>query len=51
MRRHPPRLLRLTEDDKTELEQLVRDGRVQQRIARRARVLLAMARPQTVVQE
>ncbi len=50
MRRHPPRLLQLAAEDKLELERLLRDGRVQQRIARRARVLLAMTSPQTVVQ-
>jgi transposase len=51
MRRHPPHLLRLTKEDKRELERLVREGHPEQRVARRARVLLAMEPEQTVVQE
>ncbi|WP_224373249.1 helix-turn-helix domain-containing protein [Hyalangium versicolor] len=33
------------------MESLVRDGRTEQRTARRARILLAMAEPDTVVTE
>src|SRR5689334_3559338 len=51
MRRHPPHLIELSEDDAVYLEQIVRDGRTEQRVARRARVLLAMADPTTVVQD
>jgi len=51
MRRHPPRLIELSAPDRKHLEQLVRDGHTEQRIARRARILLAMARPTTVVQD
>jgi transposase len=41
----------LTEADRNALQELVQDGRIQQRIARRARVLLAMEDATTVVQE
>ena len=51
MRRHPPHLVQLSKEDKRELQRLVRDGRSEQRVARRARVLLAMEQEQTVVQE
>ena len=51
MRRHPPRLIELSHEDEIALRQLVHDGKTEQRVARRARVLLAMAQSQTVVQE
>jgi Winged helix-turn helix len=51
MRRRPPHLIRLAPEEVYYLEQLVRDGRTEQRIARRARVLLAMTEPDTVVSE
>lgn len=51
MRRHPPHVIELSEDDAAYLEQLVRDGRTEQRVARRARILLAMAQPETVMQD
>jgi transposase len=51
MRRHPPHAIELSEDDAAYLEQLVRDGRTAQRVARRARILLAMADPETVVRD
>jgi transposase len=51
MRRHPPRLIRILAQDKSYLEKLVRDGHTEQRIARRARVLLAMANPGTMVED
>lgn len=50
MRRHPPHLIELSRSDKAELKRLVNDGRTEQRVARRARVLLAMAQPKTIVQ-
>lgn len=51
MRRRPPRLIQLTREDTAFLEGLVHDGRTEQRVARRARILLAMADTSTVVQE
>ena len=51
MRRRPPHVIDLSPDDATYFEQLVHDGRTEQRVARRARILLAMANPATVVQE
>jgi hypothetical protein len=51
MRRHPPRFIQLSAEDKTELEGLVRDGRTEQRVVCRARVLLAMEQEQTVVEQ
>ena len=51
MRRRPPHLVELADQDRLHLENLVRDGRTQQRVARRARLLLAMADSATVVQE
>ena len=51
MRRRPPQLIELSDDEYRFLEDLVRDGRTEQRVARRARVLLAMAKPETIVQE
>ena len=49
MRRRKPRTIRLNELDEREIGQLVRDGRTEQRIARRAQVLLAMKDPDTIV--
>src|ERR1044072_7339379 len=51
MRRRPPRLIRLEPPETAYLERLVRDGRTEQRMARRARILLAMADPDTIVSE
>lgn len=51
MRRHPPHVIELSADDVVYLEALVRDGRVEQRVARRARILLAMADTSTIVQD
>lgn len=51
MRRHPPRIVDLAPDDQFLLQRLVRDGRTQQRVARRARILLAMADSATVVEQ
>jgi hypothetical protein len=49
MRRHPPHLIHLTKAETAFLQELVHDGRTEQRVARRARVLLAMARKRTLV--
>ena len=51
MRRRPPRLIQLSQEDTALLEELVHDGRTEQRVARRARILLAMADPDTIVQD
>ena len=51
MRRRPPHLIHLSPGEVAYLETLVGDGRTEQRIARRARVLLAMADPDTIVSE
>jgi transposase len=51
MRRRPPRLIHLSSEEVTYLEGLVRDGRTEQRIARRARILLEMADPATIISE
>jgi transposase len=51
MRRHPPRWIELRRQDHRYLEELVRDGDTAQRVARRARILLAMANPATVIQD
>jgi hypothetical protein len=51
MRRRPPRVIDLSPDHVAYLKQLVRDGRTEQRVARRARILLAMADPAIIVQE
>jgi hypothetical protein len=51
MRRRPPHLIELSEQDQQLLENLAHDGRTEQRVARRARILLAMADPETVVEQ
>ena len=50
MRRRPPQSIELPKQDRAELERLVRSGCTEQRVARRARILLAMSNPETVVQ-
>lgn len=49
MRRRPPNLVRVAESDRRELQRRLRDGRTEQRVARRCRILLAMAEPATIV--
>ena len=49
MRRRPPRLINLLPDEVGILEALIRDGSTPQRVAQRARILLAMADPGTGV--
>jgi biotin operon repressor len=51
MRRRPTHAIDLSPADAAYLEVLVHDGRTEQRVARRARILLAMAAPATVVQD
>jgi len=51
MRRRPPHLIELSRSDAGQLARLVRDGHTEQRVACRARILLAMAEPTTVVQD
>jgi len=49
MRRRLPNIICLSKSDRREIERLLRDGRTEQRVARRGRVLLAMQDPQTLV--
>jgi transposase len=51
MRRRPPECIELSRAQHTALSELVRDGRIEQRVARRARILLAMSDPRTMVNE
>jgi hypothetical protein len=51
MRRRPPHTIDLLPDEITLLEEIVQDGHVPQRVAQRARILLAMRTPTTVVEE
>ncbi|MGB8643827.1 MAG: helix-turn-helix domain-containing protein, partial [Anaerolineae bacterium] len=51
MRRRPPKLIHLKREDRQELQRLLSDGRTEQRVARRCRVLLAMEDPNTIVDE
>ena len=49
MRGRPPKRVILSANDRAFLEALMRDGRTEQRVARRARILLAMSHSDTVV--
>lgn len=51
MRRRKPKTIQITRADQQELKQLLSDGRTQQRVVRRAQVLLAMNNQKTVVDE
>src|SRR4051812_26047065 len=51
MRRRPPHTIDLLPDEITLLEAIVRDGHVPQRVAQRARALLAMTTLDAVVAE
>ena len=51
MRGRKPHLIVLSEKDRTQFQKIVRDGRTEQRVARRARILLAMENEQTIVQD
>ena len=50
MRGRKPHLLSLSESDRGALQRIVRSGKTEQRVARRARVLLAMEKSQTIVE-
>jgi transposase len=47
----PPHLIELSSDEYFYLANLVRDGHTEQRVARRARILMEMANPDVVVEE
>lgn len=51
MRRRAPKTIRMDTADRHEIERLVGDGRTEQRIARRGRVLLAMIDSNTLVED
>ena len=51
MRGRKPHLIFLPKADREELQRLIKSGRTEQRVARRARVLLGMEKPQTRVEE
>jgi hypothetical protein len=51
MRRRKPKTIRLNQSDTREIERLLDDGRTEQRIVRRGRVLLAMKNPKTIVSD
>lgn len=51
MRRRPPHVIILSSDEVSYLKRLVRNGRTEQRVARRAGILLAMVNPEVVVQQ
>ncbi|HUI89495.1 MAG TPA: helix-turn-helix domain-containing protein [Anaerolineales bacterium] len=51
MRRRKPKVIKMSRVDRQEIKQLLGDGRTQQRVVRRARVLLAMRSQKTVVAE
>lgn len=49
MRRRPPRTILLSRSDRSRLQAVLADGRTEQRVARRARILLAMSDSNTVI--
>jgi hypothetical protein len=49
MRRRLPHPIEMSPADRRQLESLLCDGRTEQRVARRARILLAMTDPDTIV--
>lgn len=51
MKRRPPHRIELPRADRSALEALLRDGRTEQRVARRARILLSMTDDRTIVAE
>ena len=51
MRRRPPKNVTLTTAEKKELAELLRNGHTPQRVARRARILLTMSDPKTIVED
>lgn len=51
MRRRPPESIQLSRAERSELKRILDDGHAEQRIARRARILLAMSDPETIVNQ
>ena len=51
MRRRKPKTIRPSQSDTHEIERLLDDGRTEQRLVRRGRVLLAMENPKTLVSD
>jgi len=51
MRRRPPHVIHLTTADRRELQRILRNGRTEQRVARRSQILLAMGDSQTIVED
>ncbi len=51
MRRRKPSIIKISRADQQTIKRLLRDGRTQQRVVRRAQVLLAMKNRKTVVEE
>ena len=49
MRRRPPKVVHLERKERQEMQCLLGDGRTEQRVARRCRVLLAMEDPETII--
>jgi hypothetical protein len=49
MRRRKPKTIKISRADQNEIKQLLSDGQTQQRVVRRAQVLLAMKSQKTVV--
>jgi hypothetical protein len=51
MKRRKPKTIQLNPSDAREIGRLLDDGRTEQRIVRRGRVLLAMKNPKTIVSD
>ena len=51
MRGRKPHLISLSEVDRMELQRIIGIGKTEQRVARRARILLSMEKPQTRLEE
>ena|SRR3982750_4408896 len=51
MRRRPSHPIELSRSDRRSLRDLLADGRIEQRVARRARILLAMSDPALIMTE
>ena len=49
MRKRPPKVVHLEQEERQEMQCLLGDGRTEQRVARRCRVLLAMEDPETII--
>jgi hypothetical protein len=51
MRSRPPKLVHFADGDRRVLQDRLRDGHTEERVARRCRIILAMADPDTVVEQ